>query len=410
MGTRNGKWDGRGTPPSRSAAVQWLVDEHDFTSDEAEDAIGKGASRTVLGSRARTAANQREARRNGGFKMPSIDATKIPSGGDLLRAVGGIPDALDRLLPGDMPSPQRMSGGSRRTTSQSSPREGTTTLDADGDGAITAADLEAAGGSGAFGEDIFGDIPFPGQGTTRGAPLWPYDVSGLSDDELGGITVDNKSFTDSLLQTIHKQITGQDLPIGRVNARYYAKDALAPLRWSAEQRADLQRLMHGLGLYGDKQIRLGTWTAQDQDVFTAVLEYSNVGGTRWAETLSGWRKAGLPPELADKIKQAQPKRPTIQVTNPMDIRQAAVDVSRELTGEVDRGFAEGSVGGYQGQEIAAQQGVYGDQEAGGGGTVTAAPSMGAYLEDKLRRENPIEVDGYQFLGQFQNFLSMMGVQ
>lgn len=355
-----GGWLGKGDPPNRAAAVQWAI-RQGVPKEVAEQRI-VGGSKKALGTSARTVVREEGAaarRRN------------------------------------------RQTGGTERAD---------TTLDADGDGAITAADVEAAGEGGSFGEDIFGDIPLPGAANTRGAPLWPYDTSGLSEGELGELTVENKSFTDDLLRFTHKQITGQDLPIGRVGARYYAADALAPLRWSAERRADLQRLMHGLGLYGDAQIRLGTWTAQDQDVFTAVLEYSNVGGTRWAETLSGWRKAGLPPELAEKLKQAQPKRPTIQVTNPTDIRQAAVDVSRELTGEVDRSFAEGSVGGYQGAEVAAQQGVYGDQEAGGGGTVTSAPSMGAYLEDKLRRENPIEVDGYAFLGQFQNFLSMMGVQ
>jgi hypothetical protein len=129
-------------------------------------------------------------------------------------------------------------------------------------------------------------------------------------------------------------------------------------------------------------------------------------GRTWADQLAYW-KIVPPTALLAKIKGGQNK-PTIQVSNPVDIRTTAEKVSQGLTGRVDRGFAEGAVAGYQGQEVAAQQGAIADQQAGGGGTVTQAPSMQGYLEDKLRREQPLEVDGYSFLNAFQTLQQMMG--
>lgn len=349
-----GKWNGRGDPPNREAAIEW--------------AISRG--------------------------VPKAEAQKIAGGSR--RALG---TSARRIVTEHSAAAQQRRVQERRQTGQS---ETAIQLDSDGDGTITEEEATSA----AFGDDIFAGLPVPGEASTRGAPLWPFDTSGLSDSEIAAITVEDRDPMAAYGRRYRTDIKG---PV-RIGARYYAADALAPLRWSAERRADLQRLMHGLGLYGDKKIRLGTWTATDQDVFTAVLEWSNVEGVRWQETLAGWKKVGLPPELAEAIESSQPKKPTIQVTNPIDIRQAAQDVSRELTGTRDDAFAMGAVGGFQAQETAAQSAVFADQEGGGGGTVTQAPSMGAFLEDKLRREQPIEVDGYQFVGQFQNFLSMLGVQ
>lgn len=395
MGTKNGKWDGKGDPPSLKAAIAWLKSQG-FTAQQAASLVptGPGSLRRV-GTAARAAA--KKAPKSGKVEHRGL-------GEGLLRGISQVPDELDRLIPGSMPSP---GGGGRKA-----PKKGTGTTpaaaitDANGDGSLV--DDIAAAASAEGNDDLAAMLAAgPGAAADDGdAPLWPYDLGGISAAGVQGLTVENKSRTFNSANPFDR--SGR---IGsRIGARYFARDALTPLSWSAESRADLQRVMHSLGIYGDKKVRLGGWTAADQDAFTAVLEFSNVGGTRWQDTLAGWKQAGIPPELQDRIKSNQPAKPTVQVTNPIDIRSAAQTVSQQLTGAVDRGFVEGSVAPYQGLETAAQRGVYGDQEAGGGGTVTQAPSMGAYMEDKLRREKPLEVDGYQFLGQFEQFLSMLGAQ
>lgn len=382
MGTKNGKWDGKGTPPSRKAASDWLRSQG-LERYQIDQILPQGASLRRLGERSRSFMRDR-SNPDGSFNVA--------------KAIGGIPDALDRLLPGRMPAPS-VSSGSRGT-------EGARpTASASG---VTPEQAIQAAAEGDFGdlEEFLGGGPEASAESTRGAPLWPYDTSGMTPEEIGGITVADTS-PMSAYGRRHRGPGGDQNQ--RVGARYYSNDSLMPLRWSPEKRAELQKLMHGLGLYGDAKVKLGTWAGRDQDVFTAVLEYSNVGGTRWYETLAGWKKVGLPPELEQKLKDSQPKRPTIQVTNPVDIRAAAQDVSVNLTGTRDDAFAQGAVGSYQSMEAGAQNAAYADQEGGGGGTVTQAPSLGAFAEDKLRREQPLEVDGYSFLGQFQNFLSMMGV-
>lgn len=390
MAVKNGKWDGKGDPPSLKAAIDWLKGQG-LTTQQATTLIPTGP-----GSLRRVGAAARKA-----VKGANTEHRGLAEG--LLRGVSQVPDELDRLLPGNMPAPG--GGGKKKPSSKRTTSKAAAITDANGDGSL--ADDVASAAAGGGNDDLASLIAGgPGDAAVdpRGAALWPYKAS---EETLANLTVENNSYGSP---TWGRRSVNRKKHGGRIGARYYEGDTLSPLTWSAESRADLQRVLHGLGLYGDKKIRLGSWTSDDQAVFAEVLAYSNTGGTRWQETLAGWKQAGIPPELQDELKSGQPARPTVQVTNPIDIRNAAQTVSQQLTGAVDRGFVEGAVAPYQGLETAAQSGVYGDQEGGGGGTVTQAPSLGAFAEDKLRREKPLEVDGYQFLGQFEQFLSMLGVQ
>jgi hypothetical protein len=195
----------------------------------------------------------------------------------------------------------------------------------------------------------------------------------------------------------------------KTGARYFEQDTLGPLRWSPEQRADIQRVLHGMGLYGDAKIKLGSWTAKDQAVYAELLASANEEGLTWYEMLAQWKRR--PPEdLLAEIEEAGggTKRPPIQVTNPLDIMQTAKAVSQGLIGAVDRGFVEGTVSPYQGVETASQNAAYSLGEAGSGGTYASPPSVEAFAEDRLRRTDPIEVDGYQFVNQFESFMQMLG--
>jgi hypothetical protein len=380
MGTKNGKWDGKGKPSTKDAAVAWAV-ANGATEKEAKRLIREGASMAA------------DARR----------VVEIATQG-----VGGPTPIGGQTIPG---SELRGFGGkeSRRPGRVNAPREPTATTatevqDIDQSGSVDARDVALTAALAEAGIALPDLKGFAQGGGERGEALWPFPTQGMTPEEIAAITVQNKSRRKGAVNGVVPDAQG------RVGARYLASSTIVPLKWSQERRADLQRVMHGLGLYGDEKVTLGSWDEKDTDAFATILQYSNVEGLSYIETLAGWRQTGIPAELQAKIKSGAPKRPTIQVTSPLDIRKAAQETSRELIGRVDTGFAEGVVKPYQAAEAGAQGAVYGNQEAGGGGTVTQEASLGAFAEDKLRREKPLEVDGYQFLNQFQGFLSMIGAK
>lgn len=265
-------------------------------------------------------------------------------------------------------------------------------LDKNGDGRISASEATAAETQ-SDDEILAGlDLGLPGATPSRGAVLLPYDVSDPA-------TLDTLDFEN---QSATRVLPGRE----RTKARYYEQDTLAPLRWSPEQRAQMQRAMHQIGLYGKRKVRLGSWGAADQAAFAELLVAANVEGRMWFEQLAEWKRRP-PVELLEEMAGDTPKKPTIQVSNPLDVRAAAAAVDQELTGGGDIGFAQRQIGAYQAAESGAQMAVYGDQDAGGGGTVVDAPSVEQFMADKLRREKPIDVGAYSFLKSFNVFADMM---
>lgn len=265
-------------------------------------------------------------------------------------------------------------------------------LDTNKDGRISETEAAAAEGD----DDLLGSLGLPPLDATlssKGSPLWPYEVGA---DTVTGLEVENRA-TSRFFPGASK----------KVGARYYEADTLEPLRWSPEQRAQMQRSLWQIGLYGDKKVRLGSWSSDDQKAFAMLLTQANVDGREWFEQLAEWKRRP-PTELLSTLAGEGKAKPTLQVSNPIDIRTAAEKVSEGLIGRRDRTFVEGAVPALQAQEIGAQRAEIAEAEAGGGGTITAAPGGEAFLADKLRREKPVEVDGYAFLGGFETFLDMIG--
>lgn len=180
---------------------------------------------------------------------------------------------------------------------------------------------------------------------------------------------------------------------------YRARDALAPGRksWSPEKLAAMQRTFASLGLYGGKTVVTGTYDGLTQAIFTKLLKDANVSGRTWTQQLSEWQIR--PPKVAD-----EGKAPNV-VSNPIDIRKTAGSVVTNLVGggEEYRGFVNDAVAPVQANQLAYGQGMDGTN----GGTVTQAPDMEAFLEDKMRREHPIDVAGNSFLSVFDKFANFI---
>lgn len=386
------RWDGKGKPPSYQAALEW-AERQGLTKAQAALFIPPGEPMSRTGERAREAVEKIEnAPREGSLY------SRLTSG---LPNINQLPN-INPLSRGDDLGP---GGGGKNP--QPSPKD-PSAYDTDRSGDLSAGEIAGAVSEGVVGDELAalleGEI---GGDTSRGAPLWPYEVS---PEIAEGIKVTNQQPMSKYIRrgvagdARHKNMVEDDREIG---ARYFEKNTLDPLRWSAEARADLQRLMHQIGLYGDSKTTLGSWSSIDQKVYAEVLAHANVEGMGWLPLLQKWKRE--PPEaLLDQINGgAGGGRAPIQVTNPLDIQQAAKATSQDLIGAVDRGFVESVVPGYQSVEVGAGNAY---ANADDGAAVVAPPSVAAFAEDKLRRDNPIEVDGYQFLNQFQSFMQMLGVQ
>lgn len=407
------KWDGKGKPPSRKAAIEWVAKETGVTVAQATDAMPKSGTLTFAGDKARqiVVVTKGAADKGGGGFADGITSA-IDRAMDKGVNVRGLPSPFGTDLPG---LDRNGGGGGKPTPGRQNDPAGT--ADLDGDGTITADEQTVADAAGGDNIDL-GDMP-TGAGDTRGAPLWPYQgspeqLAGLQVKEGGKDATVKASMAARYSKMTDAQLTAMGLDPeavrgyhGKIGARYYEQDTLEPLKWSAEQRADLQRVMYSVGVYGNAKVKLGSWSAKDQAVYAELLSAANVEGLTWHEMLARW-KAHPPEDLLEQINSEGPKRPAISVTNALDIQQTAQGVSQSLTGEVDPGFSASTVSPYQGMEAAYQNSAYDMGQAGTGGTVQQAPSVGAYVEDRLRRENPIEVDGYQFLTQFQSLLGMLG--
>lgn len=399
------KWDGRGKAPSKAAAVAWAI-ANGASEKEAKRLIRSGPS---TGDDARAVVDIA----TDGVPGPA------PVGG---QSIPGSQEVAD--LPGRK-AVTKPSGKGGKTTPDRTPTSPTPTaggqVDVNNDGVVDDKDAEQAAYLASQG---FTYRPPGGEALeASNTVLWPTDLSGLSPEEQQAISVQNRSpFADRATpQRGGGLMDGGSLgavPRGpsQVGPRYFAADAVnMPTRWSQERKVEMQRLFQAVGLYGDKQPRTGEWGEAEDGMFKELLAYANRDGRKYWEQLAEWRQRP-PAELIAKLKAAQPKKPTISVTlaNPLDIRARAETVQQQLMGRVTPGFAEGVVDPYQQVDAAAQRAtqaaVIADQEAGGGGTTqtTQAPTVDAFTEEQLRKEHPIEVDGYQFLGQFQSFMQMIG--
>lgn len=339
------KWNGQGDPPSHEAAIEWMVAQGYPRADVANvPRLGAG----FTGNRAAHYKNL----------LKSYKTRTAPGYDAKVKAEKAKQEAANKA--------------------REEKRKRGDYVDSDEDGKVSDAEKSVQDDSAAA-EAEAGPPSIGAGGNDR--LLLPWEVG-----------------DDALVPTIYSKDTGE-----RVAARYYTRHAMEPLKWDPPRIAELQDALNAIGLYGSKKAERGTWGKSSIEALTILLEQANVNGRKWRDQLKEWT-IRPPVELLESLKG---EGAVIRQSNPTSIRAVARATSKELLGRVDRGFVESSVAPVQAAEVAAG-GAYSAATAGGGGIVTEPAAAGDILEERLRREKPIEVDGHAFVNQYQNFLKLLG--
>lgn len=312
------KWDGRGDPPSKAAAIAWLKSQGVDMTD---------AAYWWSDPRAET-------------------RTAAQMGKDARALVATQPKAKAKA------APAKAAASNTSTKGKAPAKTGDAAL-------VTPPDLSGAG--------------------TNDQPLLPYTA-------------------------------GADV-LAAVPARYHESDTVRPQKegWGPEKIQLLQQQMADAGLYGSNSHVVGHWFAADQEALTALLTEANVNRRSMTDQLKEWSIRPPTPDDLRRILGTKAKPPlTVQLTNPMDVQTSAENVSQQLLGYTDRGFVNSAPAGYNAAETTAQTAAYDTANATAGGTSYQAPDMTSFLENKLRKEKPLEVDANSFLNTWDNFLNMLG--
>lgn len=158
-------------------------------------------------------------------------------------------------------------------------------------------------------------------------------------------------------------------------------------------------------------LQRGTYDAFTQEAFTRLLQDAVMAGDPLTDVLRRRKDdidqaGGVTKWLQLTGQDDAPPPFQAQVTNPTDIANAQRDISQDLTGRMIDGAP---VAEYQGAEVAAQRATYDADVSGAGGTTTAQPSLGAFVEENIRTEHAAEVGAYSYLGNFNALMQRAGL-
>lgn len=179
---------------------------------------------------------------------------------------------------------------------------------------------------------------------------------------------------------------------------YQSGEELAPPRGmrSTESIAQLQEYLAQTGLLGpETKFHVGLWDDPTRSAYRNLLEHANTRGLTWQQALV--ELAATPAqsmnELVGRGRQPLVKR----LTNPADLRTAIKRTLTQVAGEAPDDMVERMIAAYQGQEGAAQERNYALQEFGG--TMTDPPSVEGFVEDRARREMPVQTEAVDMVEQ-----------
>jgi hypothetical protein len=192
---------------------------------------------------------------------------------------------------------------------------------------------------------------------------------------------------------------------GDVPPTFFDGDEWAPATLSPGQVARLQDILAGIGLL--TEYRRGYWDPNSQKAYREVLEYANGAGI--TDEMEAIRRIAETGALGGKIGGGRTRAPlTVRKSNPLDIKSAADAVAQNVLG---RGLTNDElpqiIAAIQQMETSVQTQAYNMDETGG--TVTEAPSLAAFVEQKLRIQNPGEAQDMDVSGQVNNLMDIFGM-
>jgi hypothetical protein len=185
---------------------------------------------------------------------------------------------------------------------------------------------------------------------------------------------------------------------------YVKGDEFGPSSLATEDRARLQLALRDAGLYTkNERFQLGVWDQNTRTAYKRLLEYANGAGLDWQAALQDY--AAAKEQMGDTAGEGRAPL-TVKVSNPADIRKAADAAAQGALGrrlrpdEIDK-----LVTAYQTLEKDEQTKAYGLAETGG--TMTAAPDPGVFLENKAREVDPVGAREYDELGVGNEFFDLL---
>lgn len=181
---------------------------------------------------------------------------------------------------------------------------------------------------------------------------------------------------------------------------FFDGDELRPTTLPPGQVARLQEILNELGMLDE--YRRGIWDPNSQKAYKQVLEYANAAGID--DPQIALQRIG---QSGGIVKTQTPRQPlTVRKSNPLTIKEDANKVARSVLGRTLRDDELPSViAAIQGLETKVQTAAYNTEAVGG--TVTEAPTLASFVEQKLRLDNPVEAKTMDELDAGAEFFDLL---
>lgn len=232
-----------------------------------------------------------------------------------------------------------------------------------------------------------GGGPPPPGGSTRAPIGVPEDYTAV---------IENPVLQDRTSSPTAVEAAARDRFIERA-PRYFEGDEFKPAQLGPASIAELQRQMVEAGLLTDS-FRLGVWDSATVAAYRDLLSYANASGLTDRQALLRYR-------AGEQVGEPERAPLVIQQSNPEELRRVFRQAVIETLGVGwDRGRIDQAVQAYMAEEARVQREAY-DLELTGG-TITNIPSPETFIEERARREEPVEAQVHDTLDFVQQFMSL----
>lgn len=206
---------------------------------------------------------------------------------------------------------------------------------------------------------------------------------------------------------VEGDVLGVPIPRVPIAPHFFDGDELKPATLAPGQVARLQEILVQIGVL-DGEFTKGYWDPRSISAYKQVLEFANQSGI--ADEMTAIQRIAETGGLAAKVGSDKRAPLTVRRSNPLDLKKNADAVAQSVLGRKLREDEVPSiVSAIQALETQAQTQAYNAAETGG--AVTEPPTVEAFVEQKLRLDNPVEartMDELETGNEFFDLLSGSG--